>query len=110
MKPKTVVFNEKNQHYYVAKKARIELARYDRGTIQEDARFVLAYGMDAYMKLFPDAINQPSSWHTELLLELERLKRIHTASELSGIAMAIAANMNKKSNRHFTKYIKDLIQ
>jgi len=110
METKTVIFNEDNQNYYIAKKAQIELATFDKGTIREDARFVLAYGMDAYIKLFPDAIDQTAEWHSDLMQEVERLKRIQTASELSGIGMAIAANLSKKSNRHFTKYLKDLIQ
>lgn len=107
---KTVIFNEGNQNYYIAKKARMELDTFDKGTVREDARFVLAYGMDAYIQLFPDALEQTSAWHSDLMLEVERLKRIQTASELSGMGMAIAANLSKKSNRHFTKYLKDLIQ
>ena len=107
---KTVVFNESNRAYYIAKKARIELDSDDKNTVKNDARFVVAYGMDAFLKIYPDAIEQSAKWHEQLLIEVERQKRVETSTLLTGIALASNAPYSKSAGRKLSNYIKDLIK
>lgn len=94
---KTVIFNENNRAYYIAKKARLELDNAVKQAAREDARFVLAYGMDAFMQLYPDALHQGMDWHVDLLKEVERLKRLELAENIAGMALATSAGVSKKS-------------
>ena len=55
------VFDTGRSDYYRRKKTRISREEAERALILDDAVFIKHYGMDAYIKLFPDAVNQPMS-------------------------------------------------
>lgn len=102
------VFNTGRSSYYREKKQRLKLEEAERLLIAEDAVFIKHYGMDAYIKLFPDAINNPVSWHNSVVKELQRLDRQSLANELTGISLAYGASQSKKAGRAFKAMIKSL--
>lgn len=102
------VFDTGRSDYYRQKKANIRREEAERALILDDAVFIKHYGMDAYIKLFPDAINQPMSWHMAVVKELQRLDRQRLANELTGISLAYGASQSKKAGRAFKAMIKGL--
>lgn len=102
------VFDTGRSDYYRQKKANIRREEAERALILDDAVFIKHYGMDAYIKLFPDAINQPMSWHMAVVKELQRLDRQSLANELTGISLAYGASQSKKAGRAFKAMIKGL--
>lgn len=103
------VFDTGRSDYYRQKKTRIRQEEAERALILDDAVFIKHYGMDAYIKLFPDAVNQPMSWHMAVVKELQRLDRQSLANELTGISLAYGASQSKKAGRAFKAMIKGLI-
>lgn len=94
--------------YYKAKQAADRREREANRIIEEDARFVRFYGMQAFIELSPVVKGFSYGYHEKLVTELEKIHKRDLAQELTGISMAIAATKYKKSNRRFTKMIKDL--
>lgn len=105
----TTVFDTGRSEYYRQKKTRIRQEEAERALILDDAVFIKHYGMDAYIKLFPDAVNQPMTWHMAVVKELQRLDRQSLANELTGISLAYGASQSKKAGRAFKAMIKGLI-
>lgn len=105
----TTVFDTGRSEYYRQKKTRIRREDAERALILDDAVFIKYYGMDAYIKLFPDAVNQPMAWHNAVVKELQRLDRQSLANELTGISLAYGASQSKKAGRAFKAMIKGLI-
>lgn len=104
----TTVFDTGRSDYYRQKKISIRREEAERALILDDAVFIKHYGMDAYIKLFPDALNQPMSWHMAVVKELQRLDRQSLANELTGISLAYGASQSKKAGRAFKAMIKGL--
>lgn len=102
------VFNTGRSSYYREKKERLKLEEAERLLIAEDAVFIKHYGMDAYLKLFPEAVNNPVSWHNSVVKELQRLDRQSLANELTGISLAYGASQSKKAGRAFKAMIKGM--
>lgn len=104
----TTVFDTGRSEYYRQKKTRILQEEAERLLILEDAVFIKHYGMDAYLKLFPEAVHNPVSWHNSVVKELQRLDRQSLANELTGISLAHGASQSKKAGRAFKAMIKSL--
>ena len=104
----TTVFDTGRSEYYREKKARIRQEEAERALILDDAVFIKHYGMEAYIKLFPDAVNQPMTWHMAVVKELQRLKKQELANLLTGTSLAYAATQSKKSRREFNIMIKEM--
>ena len=102
------VFDTGRSEYYRQKKTRIIQEEAERALILDDAVFIKHYGMDAYIKLFPDAVNQPMSWHLAVVKELQRLEKQELANLLTGISLGYAATQSKKSRRAFNNMIKGM--
>lgn len=100
--------SEEKREYYRKKKADIARKNEARNVVKEDAVFIRYYGMAAYLELFPEAKGFGINWHRSVVDELKRLERSEIASTLSGISVAIAANLSKKSARKFKRMIKDM--
>ena len=105
---KKTVFDTGRSEYYREKKTRLKLEEAERLLIAEDAVFIKHYGMDAYIKLFPDAVNQPMSWHLAVVKELQRLEKQELANLLTGMALAYSATQSKKAQRAFNNMIKGM--
>lgn len=104
----TTVFDTGRSEYYRQKKATIRQEEAERALILDDAVFIKHYGMDAYIKLFPDAINQPMTWHNAVVKELQRLEKQELANLLTGVSLAYAATQSKKARRAFNNMIKGM--
>ena len=102
------VFDTGRSDYYRQKKIRISREEAERALILDDAVFIKHYGMDAYIKLFPDAVNQPMAWHNAVVKELQRLEKQELANLLTGISLGYAATQSKKSQRAFNNMIKGM--
>ena len=102
------VFDTGRSDYYRQKKTRIRQEEAERLLILDDAVFIKHYGMDAYIKLFPDAINQPMSWHNAVVKELQRLEKQELANLLTGISLGYATTQSKKARRAFNNMIKGM--
>ena len=102
------VFDTGRSEYYRQKKERLRLDEAERLLILDDAVFIKHYGMDAYIKLFPDAVNQPMSWHNAVVKELQRLEKQELANLLTGVSLAYAATQSKKARRAFNNMIKGM--
>ena len=102
------VFDTGRSDYYRDKKATIRREEDERALILDDAVFIKHYGMDAYIKLFPDAVNQPMTWHTAVVKELQRLEKQELANLLTGTSLAYAATQSKKARRAFNNMIKGM--
>lgn len=102
------VFDTGRSDYYRQKKATIRREEAERALILDDAVFIKHYGMDAYIKLFPDAVEQPMAWHTAVVKELQRLERQELANLLTGISLGYAATQSKKAQRAFNNMIKGM--
>lgn len=102
--------SEERRNYYRAKKA--EQARQAQASlnVKEDALFIHYYGMSAYLELFPDAKGFSINWHREIIIELKKIDKINLGNQLSGMAMAIAANLSKKSRRKFKQLIRGMMK
>ena len=104
----TTVFDTGRSEYYREKKTRISREEAERALILDDAVFIKHYGMDAYIKLFPDAVNQPMAWHNAVVKELQRLEKQELANLLTGISLGYAATQSKKARRAFNNMIKSM--
>ena len=104
----TTVFDTGRSDYYRQKKTRIRLEEEERLLILDDAVFIKHYGMDAYIKLFPDVVNQPMSWHMAVIKELQRLEKQELANLLTGVSLGYAATQSKKAQRAFNNMIKGM--
>lgn len=104
----TTVFDTGRSDYYRQKKAIIRREEAERELILDDAVFIKHYGMDAYIKLFPDAVNQPMSWHNAVVKELQRLEKQELANLFTGVSLAYAATQSKEARREFNNMIKGL--
>lgn len=104
----TSFLTDERRIYYKTKQARERREREANRIIEDDAMYIRHYGMSAFLQLFPEAIHFGADYHERIVQELERMSRKELAQQLSGIAMAIAATKYKKSNRRFTKMLKDL--
>jgi hypothetical protein len=102
------VFDTGRSEYYRQKKTRIRREEDERALILDDAVFIKHYGMEAYIKLFPDAVNQPMSWHNSVVKELQRLEKQELANLLTGISLGYAATRSKKARRAFNNMIKGM--
>lgn len=102
------VFDTGRSEYYRQKKESIRREEAERALILDDAAFIKHYGMDAYIKLFPDAVNQPISWHRAVVKELQRLEKQELANLLTGTSLAYAATQSKKAQRAFNNIIKGM--
>lgn len=102
------VFDTGRSEYYREKKTRLKLEEAERLLIAEDAVFIKHYGMDAYLKLFPEAVNNPVSWHNSVVKELQRLEKQELANLLTGISLGYSATHSKKDRRAFNNMIKGL--
>ena len=102
--------SEERRNYYRAKKSEINNQSDAQKVIQEDALFIKYYGMDAYLKLFPEAAGFGIKWHREVIQELHKLERRQLGNELAGMSLAIASNLSKSSARKFKKVIKDMLK
>ena len=102
------VFDTGRSEYYRQKKNRIRREEAERALILDDAVFIKHYGMDAYIKLFPDAVNQPMAWHMAVVKELQRLEKQELANLLTGTSLAYAATYSKKAQRAFNNMIKGM--
>lgn len=102
------VFNTGRSSYYREKKERLKLEEAERLLIADDAVFIKHYGMDAYLKLFPEAVHNPVSWHNSVVKELQRLEKQELANEITGISLAYGASKSKKAGRAFKAMIKGL--
>ena len=102
------VFDTGRSDYYRQKKTRIRLEEEERLLILDDAVFIKHYGMDAYIKLFPDVVNQPMSWHNAVVKELQRLEKQELANLLTGVSLGYAATQSKKAQRAFNNIIKGM--
>ena len=102
------VFDTGRSDYYRQKKASIRLEEAERALILDDAVFIKHYGMDAYIKLFPDVVNQPMSWHNAVVKELQRLEKQELANLLTGVSLGYAATQSKKAQRAFNNMIKGM--
>ena len=104
----TTVFDTGRSDYYRQKKTRISQEEAERALILDDAVFIKHYGMDAYIKLFPDVVNQPMSWHNAVVKELQRLEKQELANLLTGVSLGYAATQSKKARRAFNNMIKGM--
>ena len=104
----TTVFDTGRSEYYRQKKTRISQEEAERALILDDAVFIKHYGMDAYIKLFPDVVNQPMSWHMAVVKELQRLEKQELANLLTGVSLGYAATQSKKAQRAFNNMIKGM--
>ena len=104
----TTVFDTGRSEYYREKKTRISREEAERALILDDAVFIKHYGMDAYIKLFPDAVNQPVSWHMAVVKELQRLEKQELANLLTGVSLGYAATQSKEAQRAFNNMIKGM--
>ena len=104
----TTVFDTGRSEYYRQKKTRIRQEEAERLLILDDAVFIKHYGMDAYIKLFPDAVNQPMSWHNAVVKELQRLEKQELANLMTGISLGYAATQSKEAKRAFNNMIKGM--
>ena len=104
----TTVFDTGRSDYYRQKKAIIRQEYAERALILDDAVFIKHYGMDAYIKLFPDAVNQPMAWHMAVVKELQRLEKQELANLIAGISLGYAATQSKKARRAFNNMIKGM--
>lgn len=104
----TVVFDTGRSDYYKKKKSQRQQEEKDRQLVAEDAVYIKHYGMDAYLRLFPEAKDFPISWHRAVVKELQRLERQSLANTLNGFALASAAKYGKKAGKAFRSLIKDL--
>lgn len=102
------VFDTGRSEYYRQKKASIRREEAERALILDDAVFIKHYGMDAYIKLFPDAVNQPMTWHMAVVKELQRLEKQELANLLTGMSLGYAATQSKKAQRAFNNMIKGM--
>ena len=102
------LFDTGRSDYYRQKKTRISREEAERLLILDDAVFIKHYGMDAYIKLFPDAVNQPMAWHNAVVKELQRLEKQELANLLTGISLGYAATQSKKARRAFNNMIKSM--
>lgn len=102
------VFDTGRSEYYRQKKARIRQEEAERALILDDAVFIKHYGMDAYLKLFPEAVNNPMSWHNSVVKELQRLEKQELANLLTGISLGYSATYSKKDRRAFNNMIKGM--
>lgn len=102
------VFDTGRSEYYRQKKESIRREEAERALILDDAVFIKHYGMDAYIKLFPDAVNQPISWHRAVVKELQRLEKQELANLLTGTSLAYAATQSKEAQRAFNNIIKGM--
>lgn len=105
---KTTVFDTGRSEYYRQKKSIRQQEEKDRQLVAEDAVYIKHYGMDAYIKLFPEALEMPISWHRAVVKELQRLERQSLANTLNGYSLASAAKHGKKASKAFRRMIKDL--
>lgn len=105
-----IIFNEERSNYYKAKKRELAREREIRQVVAEDALFIHHYGMSAFLELFPEAKGFGTSWHKDVISELEVIKKRELAQLLSGIHMANAATKDKKANRNFKKTIRELLK
>ena len=104
----TTVFDTGRSDYYRQKKTRIRQEEAERLLILDDAVFIKHYGMDAYIKLFPEAVNHPVSWHNAVVKELQRLEKQELANLLTGVSLGYAATKSKKAQRAFNNMIKGM--
>ena len=104
------LLSEERRNYYKAKKAEVRRKAEESKVYQEDALFIKYYGMEAFIQLFPEAKNMGISWHRAVLAELQKLEKRKLVSELSGMSMAIGANLSKKSARKFKRTLKDMLK
>ena len=102
------VFDTGRSDYYRQKKTRISQEEAERALILDDAVFIKHYGMDAYIKLFPDVVNQPMSWHMAVVKELQRLEKQELANLLTGMSLGYSATYSKKARREFNNMIKGM--
>lgn len=108
---KTVQFlSDERAAYYKAKKSEQQRQEQQRQTIIDDALFIHYYGMDAYLKLNPDAIDYSISWHRQVLKELQNLDKVKLANHLTGMSLAYSASMSKKSSNKFKTMIKGMLK
>ena len=105
---KKTVFDTGRSEYYREKKTRISREEAERELILDEAVFIKHYGMEAYIKLFPDAVNQPMAWHMAVVKELQRLEKQELANLLTGTSLAYAATYSKKDKRAFNNMIKGM--
>lgn len=102
------VFDTGRSEYYRQKKTRIRQEEAERALILDDAVFIKHYGMDAYIKLFPDVVDQPMAWHNAVVKELQRLEKQELANLLTGTSLGYAATRSKKARRAFNNMIKGM--
>ena len=105
---KSEVFNSGNRDYYRKKKDKLSFQRSVDLVVREDAIFINYYGMESYLKLFPDAIDFSMEWHRGILRELKRIKNEDLRDYLYGIYLANGANIDKKAGREFKRLLKTL--
>lgn len=105
---KTTLFDTGRADYYRQKQKRLQREKEDRSVVAEDAVYIKHYGMDAYMKLFPEAADMPVSWHSAVIKELQRLDRQELANTLSGYSLAASAPHSKKASKALRHMIKGL--
>lgn len=103
-----VVFDTGRSDYYKKKKSIRQQEEKDRQLVAEDAVYIKHYGMDAYLRLFPEAKDMSISWHRAVVRELQRLERQSLANTLNGFALASASKHGKKAGKAFRSLIKDL--
>lgn len=104
----TTVFDTGRSEYYRQKKISIRREEDERALILDDAVFIKHYGMDAYIKLYPDTVNQPMAWHNAVVKELQRLEKQELANLLTGVSLGYAATQSKKARRAFNNMIKGM--
>lgn len=102
------VFNAERREYYIAKKRRLQADAIAREAVRQDALYIHHYGMDAYLQLFPDAVDMGVSWHEAVVKELEQMEREKLAQTLNGVSQAFAATQSKKGNRAFRSLVRAL--
>lgn len=104
----SIIFNANGRDYYRKKKDKLAFQRSIDLVVREDAIFIKYYGMDAYLKLFPDAEGFGMEWHRGVLRELARMKHEDMRDYLYGIRLAVGANLDKKAGREFKHLLKSL--
>lgn len=94
--------------YYAKVKARRQAQNAMRDVVRQDAVFIHYYGMDAFLKLYPDAVDNSMEWHNAVVLELRAIEQRQLADTLVGIQSAVSASLYRKAAHRFARTIRNM--
>ncbi len=108
MAEKNNLLSEERVEYYRLKKEKNHVDNEINQSLANDALFIMNYGMDAYIKLYPDAIDNSAKWHDDILKTMIRLRKSEMADFLVGVELAVSAAIDSKTSSKFKKFISEL--